>query len=74
MCLSIKLGRHVNCVERMNSIDFRVHRAKVKVRMGIIDKCGVRGDAMICIVISYLLIYMMNGHYYHDYVNETATA
>ena len=46
----------------------------MKVRMGIIDKCGVRGDAMICIVISYLLIYMMNGHYYHDYVNETATA
>ena len=26
--------------------------------MGIIDKCGVRGDATLCIVISHLLIYM----------------
>ena len=35
----------------MNSIDFGGHRSKVKVTMGIIDKCGVRGDATLCVVI-----------------------
>ena len=35
----------------MNSIDFGGHRSKVKVTMGIIDKCGVRGAATLCIVI-----------------------
>ena len=37
--------------ERMNSIDFGGYRSKVKVTMGIIDKCGVRRDAMLCVVI-----------------------
>ena len=29
----------------MNPIDFGGHSSKVKVTMGIIDKCGVRWDA-----------------------------
>ena len=47
----IKLYRHVNNVERINPIDFRGHRSKVKVKRVIIDKCGVRGDATLCVVI-----------------------
>ena len=39
MYLFIKLGKHVNHGERM------------KVTMGIIEKCGVRGDATLCVVI-----------------------
>ena len=34
----------------VNPIDFGGHSSKVKVTMGIIDKCGVRGDATLCIV------------------------
>ena len=32
-------------------IDFGGHSSKEKVMMGIIDKCGVRGDATLCVVI-----------------------
>ena len=32
-------------------IDFGGHSSKVKFTMGIIDKCGVRGDATLCVVI-----------------------
>ena len=35
----------------VNPIDFGGHRSKVKVRMVIIDKCGVLGDATLCVVI-----------------------
>ena len=35
----------------VNPIDFGGHSSKVKVTMGIIDKCGVRGDATLCVVI-----------------------
>ena len=35
----------------VNPIDFGDHSSKVKVMMGIIDKCGVRGDATLCVVI-----------------------
>ena len=51
VCFFIKLGRHVIYGERMNSIDFGGHRSKVKVMKGIIDKCGVYGDATLCVVI-----------------------
>ena len=45
----ISLNQHQHQRERMNSIDFwRLH---VMVMMGIIDKCGVRGDATLCVVI-----------------------
>ena len=54
MCLFIELDRHVNHCERMNSIDFGGYRSKVKVMMGIIDKCGVRGDATLCFVKFYI--------------------
>ena len=43
--------RHVNHDKRMNSIVFGVHGSKVKVTMSIMDKCGVRGDATLCVVI-----------------------
>ena len=51
MCFFIELGRHVNHGERMNSITFGGHLSKLKVKMGVIDKCGVCGDAMLCVVI-----------------------
>ena len=35
----------------VNPIDFGSHSSKVKVTMVIIDKCGVRGDATLCVVI-----------------------
>ena len=35
----------------MISIDFGGHWSKMKVTIGIIDKCGVRGDAMHCVII-----------------------
>ena len=35
----------------VNPIDFEGHSSKVKVTMVIIDKCGVRGDATLCVVI-----------------------
>ena len=35
----------------VNPIDFGGHRSNVKVMMGIIDKCGMLGDAMLCVVI-----------------------
>ena len=43
----------------MNSIDFGDYRSKVQVTMGIIDKFGVRGDAMLCVVIFHLFIFMI---------------
>ena len=58
MCFFIKLGRHVSHGERMNSIDFRGHRSKMKVLRGIIDKCGVCGDATLCVVIFTILIWL----------------
>ena len=36
-----KLGKHVNCDERMEPFDFGCQSAKVKVMIGIIDKFGV---------------------------------
>ena len=53
MCFVIKLGRDVNHGERMNLMDIGGHRSKVKVMMDIIDKCWVRGDATVCVVIFY---------------------
>ena len=35
----------------MNSIDFGGHRSEVKAMIAIIYKCGVRGDATLCVVI-----------------------
>ena len=42
----------------VNRIDFRGHSSKVKVTVGIIDKCGVRGDATLCVVIFIFFILM----------------
>ena len=38
----------------VNPIDFGGHCSKVKVTMVTIDRCGVRGDATLCIVIFYI--------------------
>ena len=41
----------------VNPFDFGGHSSKVNVTMGIIDKCGVRGDATpftLCVVIFYI--------------------
>ena len=46
---SSKLSVMLSMVKR---IDFGGHSSKVKVTMGIIDKCGVRGDATLCVVIT----------------------
>ena len=35
----------------VNPIDFGGHSSKVKVTIVINDKCGVRGDATLCVVI-----------------------
>ena len=48
--------KHVNHGERMNPIDFGGYRSKVKVTMGIIESCGVCGDATLCVVIFCLCI------------------
>ena len=39
----------------MNSIDFGGHMSDVKAKIGIIYKCGVRGDATLCVVIFKLM-------------------
>ena len=41
----------------VNPIDFGGHSSKVKVMMGVIDKCGVHGDATLCVVIIILITY-----------------
>ena len=33
----------------VNPIDFGGHSSNVNVMMGIIDKCGVRGDVTLCV-------------------------
>ena len=35
----------------MNSIDFGDHRSEVNAMIAIFYKCGVRGDATLCVVI-----------------------
>ena len=45
----------------MNCIEFGGHRSEVKVIKGIIDKCGVRGDATLCVVI---FMWIVRGFYY----------
>ena len=37
----------------VNPIDFGGHSSKVNVTMGIIDKCGMCGDATLCVVIFF---------------------
>ena len=37
----------------MNSIDFGGRRSEVKAMIAIIYKCGVRGDATLCVVIFF---------------------
>ena len=40
----------------VNPIDFGGHSSKVKVTMVIIDKCWVRGDATLCVVIIFVMV------------------
>ena len=41
----------------VNPIDFGGHSSNVKVTMGIFDKCWVRGDATLCVVIFIFTFY-----------------
>ena len=50
LCFLIKLSRHVYHGESY----FGCQSSNEKVTMGIIDKCGVRGDATLCVVIFLL--------------------
>ena len=45
----------------VNHIDFGGHSSKTKVTMGIIDKCGVRGDATLCVVIFTISVATVKG-------------
>ena len=50
----------------VNPIDFGGHSSKVKVTMFIIDKCGVRGDATLCVVIfKAVQIFHHSAHLYN---------
>ena len=49
--LCASLSNLADMLTMVNPIDFGVHISQVKVTMGIIDKCGVRGDATLCVVI-----------------------
>ena len=49
--LCISSSNLADMLTKVNSIDFRGYSSKVKVTMVIIDKCGVRGDATLCVVI-----------------------
>ena len=41
----------------VNRVDFLGHSSKVKVTVAIIDKCGMRGDATLCVVIFQITYY-----------------
>ena len=43
----------------VNPIDFGGHSSKSKVMMVIVDECGARGDATLCVVI-FLFV---KGHF-----------
>ena len=49
--LCASLSNLADMLTMVNPIDFGGHNSKVKVTMGIIDKCGVRWDATLCVVI-----------------------
>ena len=51
--LCASLSNLADMLTMVNPIDFLGHSSKVKVTMGIIDKCGVRWDAKLCIVIFF---------------------
>ena len=49
--LCASLSNLADMLTMVNPIDFGGHSLKVKVTMDIIDKCGVRRDATLCVVI-----------------------
>ena len=52
--LCISLSNLADMLSMGNPIDL-----EVKVTMGIIDKCGVRGDATLCVVIFLELVRLL---------------
>ena len=65
--LCASLSNLADMLTMVNPIDFGGHSSKVKLMMGIIDKCGVHGDTTLCIVIffhatvnSYFLLVLFN--------------
>ena len=49
--LCASLSNLSDMLTMVNPIDFGGHSSKVKITMVIIEKCGVRGDATLCVVI-----------------------
>ena len=49
--LSASSSNLADMLTMVNSINFGDHSSKVKVMMVITDKCRVRGDATLCVVI-----------------------
>ena len=64
MYFFIKFGRHVNHDE---PYWFGGHSSKVKVMMGIIDKCGLHGDATLCVVIFIFCDKITSQNPFHCY-------
>ena len=42
----------------VNPIDLGGQSLNVRVTIGIIDKCGVCGDATLCVVIFFILVFL----------------
>ena len=53
--LCISPSNFAEMLTMVNPIDFGGHSSKVKVTMGIIDKCRVCGDATLCVVIFHFI-------------------
>ena len=51
--LCASLSNLADMLTMVNLTDFRCHSSNGKVKMGIIDKCGVCGDATLCVVIFF---------------------
>ena len=49
--LCASLSNVADMLTMVNPIDFGGHSSKVKVKMVMIDKCGVHRDATLCVVI-----------------------
>ena len=60
MFFFVILGRHVN---HCKPYWFGGHSSKVKVTMIIIDKCGVRGDATLCVGIFSSGVFLFSRSY-----------
>ena len=56
--LCASLSNLADMLTMVNPIDFLGPSSKVKATMGIFDKCGVRRDATLCVVIFGFIIFL----------------